>query len=257
VLQAFDVNVASLVAGLGIGGLAVALAAKDTIGNFFGSIAIFLDRPFQVGDWIVAGDLQGTVENVGFRSTQLRTVKDTVVSVPNAKLADEKIETFGARRYRLCRFDVGLKYSSSSDQIEAFCDGVRAIIAAHTKTRKDEVEVHFTGLGDSALTFMIHFYTTATAWSEELRVRHEVLMDIHRLVKDIGAEFAFPTRTLHLTQHEAEENVAPDVNALLQTIRGYGPGGERSRAPGPRILPAPPTEPAPAPEQQNAPPRAP
>jgi MscS family membrane protein len=257
VLQAFDVNVASLVAGLGIGGLAVALAAKDTIGNFFGSIAIFLDRPFQVGDWIAAGDLRGTVEAVGFRSTQIRTISDTIISVPNAKLADERIETFGARRWRHTRWDIGLQYDTTPDQIEAFCDGVRAILAAHTKTRKENIEVHFTDFGDSALTFMVHFYLIVADRSEELRVRHEILTDIHRLVHDIGARFAFPTRTLHVHNATPDQPRAPQVDELLQVIRAYGPGGAQVKPHGPRILPAPPVEPKPAPADQNAPPRDP
>lgn len=254
VLQAFDVNVGSLVAGLGIGGLAVALAAKDTIGNFFGSVAILLDRPFQIGDWVVTPDVQGTIEQVGFRSTQIRTIRDTVVSVPNAKLADSVIDNSGARRFRYVGLRVGLQYDTTPEQIEAFCDGVRAIIAAHPHTRKDEVQIHFHDFQDSALAISIQFYLVAPAYGAELRIRHEVLLDVVRLAKDLGVRFAFPTRTLHV---DAEPSASPSVDELLDVIKGYGPGGVHARPSGPRILPGPPTEPAPAPQQMSAPPRSP
>ncbi len=253
-LEAFDINVGSLIAGLGIGGLAVALAAKDTIGNFFGSVAIFLDRPFQIGDWVVLGpDVEGAVEHVGFRSTQIRTIRDTVVSVPNARLTDGNIENFGARRARRVSVTAGLQYGTTPEQAEAFCDGVRAIVAAHPHTRKEDVDVHLHDFGDSALAFMVHFYVVRPTWSGELRVRHEVLLDIVRLARDIGVSFAFPTRTLQM----AHEGKAPDVEALLDVIRSYGPGGAHAVAPGPRILPGPPSEPAPAPKADDGPPREP
>lgn len=254
VLQAFDVNVGSLVAGLGIGGLAVALAAKDTIGNFFGSVAIFLDRPFQIGDWVQTPDVQGTIEQVGFRSTQIRTLRDTLTSVPNAKLADAVVENFGARRYRLVRTVVGLQYDTAAERIEAFCDGVRAIVAAHPHTRKDEVQVHFHDFSDSALHVMMQFYVVVPDYSTELRIRHEVLLDIVRLARDLGVSFAFPTRTLQLAK---DTDAAPATNELLEIIKAYGPGGTKAVPSGPRILPAPPTEPRPAPQEPNAPPRNP
>lgn len=254
VLQAFDVNVGSLVAGLGIGGLAVALAAKDTIGNFFGSVAIFLDRPFQIGDWVVTPEVQGSIEHVGFRSTQVRTIRDTLTSVPNAKLADSVVDNFGARRFRHVRVIAGLQYDTTPDQLEAFCDGVRAIVAAHPHTRKDEVQVHFNDFQDSALAVFIQFYLVAPDYSTELRLRHEVLLDILRLAHDLGVSFAFPTRTLHLGKEVA---AAPAVEDLLEVIKGYGPGGDKVKPPGPRILPPPPSVPAPAPQEANAPPRNP
>src|SRR5690606_33156269 len=100
ILQNLNVNVASLLAGLGIGGLAFALAAKDTLANFFGSIMIFSDRPFQVGDWVKIGDAEGIVEEVGFRSSRIRTFYDSLLSIPNGKIVDTPIDNYGARVYR-------------------------------------------------------------------------------------------------------------------------------------------------------------
>ena len=253
-LQTFGVNVGSLVAGLGIGGLAVALAAKDTIGNLFGSVAIFLDRPFQLGDWVTAGDVEGTVEHVGFRSTQIRTVRDTVVSVPNARLADTNLDNWGARRARQVRYMLELDNDASPQQVEAFCDGVRAILTAHPHTRKEDIEVHLTNVLNGALTFIVQFYVLRPDWSGELRVRHEVLLDIARLANDVGMAFHYPTRTLRMG---SERSQAPTVESLLEVIKSYGPGGSKVKAPGPRILPPPPIEPVPAPKDAGAPPRTP
>jgi MscS family membrane protein len=249
VLQTLGVNVGALVAGLGIGGLAVALAAKDTIGNFFGSVALFLDRPFQLGDWVTAGDVEGTVEQVGFRSTQIRTVRDTVVSVPNAKLADTNLDNWGARRARQVRLLIGLEHGTSPEQVEAFCDGVRAVVAAHPHTRKEDVDAHLNDVSAGALTFLVQFYIVRPTWSAELRARHEVLVDVVRLARDIDVSFAYPTRTLRMAGEPAP--TAPGVDALLDVIRSYGPGGKNVQAPGPRILPAPPSEPVPAPKDTS------
>lgn len=258
VLQTFGVNVGSLVAGLGIGGLAVALAAKDTIGNFFGSVAIFLDRPFQLGDWVTAGDVEGTVEHVGFRSTQIRTVRDTVVTVPNAKLADTNLDNWGARRARQVRLFISVEHGASPEQIEAFCDGARAILAAHPHTKKEDIEVHLHDITQGALTFIMQMYIVRPTWSGELRVRHEVLVDIVRLASDIGLRLAYPTRTLRVDDAAARASEkAPDVETLRELIKSYGPGGAKAQAPGPRILPAPPSEPGPAPQSEGAPPRTP
>jgi MscS family membrane protein len=260
VLQTFGVNVGSLVAGLGIGGLAVALAAKDTIGNFFGSVAIFLDRPFQLGDWITAGDVEGTVEHVGFRSTQIRTVRDTVVTVPNAKLADTNLDNYGARRARQLRMHISVEHGATPEQIEAFCDGIRAIIAAHPHTKKEEIEAHLHDVTQGALTFIMQLYIVRPTWGGELRTRHELLVDIVRLANDIGLRIAYPTRTLRMTDANADRSDAsnvPDVDALRELIKSYGPGGAKAQAPGPRILPAPPSEPVPAPQSESSPPRTP
>jgi MscS family membrane protein len=247
VLQNLSVDVGSLIAGLGIGGLAVALAAKDTIGNFFGSIAIFLDRPFQIGDWIVSAHAEGTVEAVGFRSTQIRTIGDTVVTVPNAKLADDKIDNFGARKARRVKFTVALEHDTSPDQIEAFCDGVRAILNAYPYVDHERIEVHFNDLSGQSFDFLVHFYLVIPGWSSELRARHEILTDIVRLGRDMGVRLAYPTRTVDVPPAEKPEK--PSRDQLLAVIQRYGPGGTAVIPPGARVLPPPPQEPAPAPQR--------
>lgn len=137
ILQNNGYNVASLIAGLGIGGLAVALAARETLANFFGSLTIFLDRPFKIGDWIKTGSVEGTVEEVGFRSTRIRTFYNSLVSVPNSNLANTDIDNLGLRKYRRLKTVLNLTYSTTPEQMEAFVEGIKAIVKANKHFRQD------------------------------------------------------------------------------------------------------------------------
>ncbi|MEM6731118.1 MAG: mechanosensitive ion channel family protein, partial [Myxococcota bacterium] len=150
ILQNLNVDVAGLLAGLGIGGLAFALAAKDTVANLFGSATIFADRPFHVGDWINVMGVDGTVEVVGFRSTKLRTFYDSLVTIPNAKLADAVIDNYGARIFRRVYTRLGVTYDTPPEHLQAFVEGIRAIVQANPHTRKDKYEVHFNDYGPSS-----------------------------------------------------------------------------------------------------------
>lgn len=196
-LQFVGIDVGSLVAGLGIGGLAVALAAKDTIGNFFGSIAIFLDRPFQIGDWVTTGTghVEGTVESIGFRSTQIRTIRDTVVTVPNAKLADAEIDNWGARKHRRVRVVVPFALDTDPTQIDAFVTLLRAALAARTEVRKEGFDIHLHEFAEGTMQVLVHIYVAMPDWSQELAFRHQVLAEILRTAEDLGLKLASPTRT--------------------------------------------------------------
>ena len=239
VLQNLDIDVGSLLAGLGLGGLAIALAAKDTLANFFGSLTIFLDKPFQIGDWVAVAGAEGTIEEVGFRSTRVRTIYDSLVSVPNAKIVDASIDNYGQRRYRRILTTLQLAYRTPPLQVEALCDGVRAMIQAHPKTRKDAYEVHVSGLGESTVQVMVRFFLTVGSWSEELRHRHEIFLDVLRLADRLQVEWAYPTRTLHVASQAAANPAAAqpplDVEQLRQRVAEFAPGGSAVIAPGPRV----------------------
>ena len=227
-------NVASVLAGLGIGGLAVALAAKDTIANFFGSIMIFVDRPFSIGDWVKIEDVEGKVEEVGFRSTRIRTLADSVVTVPNARCMEAKIDNFGVRRYRRLQATLSLTYDTSFERLQAFVEGVRAIVAANDKTEKDKAEVHFAAFGASSLDVTLHCYLEAKTWTEELRGRHDLFLEILRLADALGVRFAFPTRTVHVetlaTATQLTTGARAESEKLAEIVRSFGPDGWR-RAP--------------------------
>ena len=196
--ESFHLPITSLVAGLGIGGLAFAFAAKDTIENLFGSVAVILDHPFSVGDWIVVDDVEGTVEDLGFRSTRIRTFYNSVVTVPNAILVRAKVDNYGRRQYRRFKTNITIAYNTPPDTIEAFCEGIREIIRTHPITRKDFFEVHLNQLADYSLNILVYMFFATSNWSVELRERHRLLMDIIRLADSLSVEFAFPTQTLHL-----------------------------------------------------------
>lgn len=235
ILQNLNVNVGSLLAGLGIGGLAVALAAKDTIANFFGSIMIFVDRPFQIGDWIVVDGVEGIVEEVGFRSTRIRTFQNSLVTLPNARFTETKIDNFGARQYRRVFVTLNLTYDTTPEQMQAFVEGVRAILQANPSTRKDYYEVHMSGFGAHSLDVMLYFFFEVPSWSDELRERHNVFLEIMRLARELGVAFAFPTRTLHLepTAQTASERRATEE--LARVVADFAPGGGLSRPRGPKL----------------------
>lgn len=236
VLQNLNVDVGGLLAGLGLGGLAFALAAKDTVANIFGSATIFADRPFHVGDWIGVAGVDGTVEQVGFRSTRLRTFHNSVVSIPNATIADSVIDNFGARKYRRVTTTLGLTYDTPAQKVQAFVEGIRAIILANEHTRKDFYEIHFKNFGPSSLDIMVYFFFEVATWSDELRERHNVMLEFLRLAEALGVSFAFPTQTLHVEslapQKEIPTHASKQAPQLAEVVNAFGPGGTSSQATG-------------------------
>lgn len=201
--DALGLDMKNLLAGLGIGGLAFAFAAKDTIANLFGSVMVILDRPFGVGDWVkIDRDLEGTVEEVGIRSTRIRTFYDSLISVPNGRLAHAHIDNFGQRKYRRLSTKIAIEYSTPPEKIEAFCEGIRQIIATHRWTRKNYFHVYLNELGSSSLDILLYVFWEVPGWSKELAERHRLLLDILRLGRELGVGFAFPTQTLHVFNEE-------------------------------------------------------
>ena len=228
VLGNLGVNVTSLLAGLGLGGLAVALAAQDTIRNLLGGVTIFADRPFQVGDWVVLKDIEGTVEHVGFRSSRVRTFYNSVVTVPNARIVDTHVDNMGLRQWRRYKTTLGLAYNTTPDQVQAFVEGVRALIRANPGMRKDFYIVEFHGFAASSLDVLVYCFINAPNWNDELRTRHVLNLDIMRLAEDLGIEFAFPTQTLHVASTPDQPEAVPEApgrETLGEVVEGYSPNG--------------------------------
>ncbi|MBN2309737.1 MAG: mechanosensitive ion channel family protein [Candidatus Hydrogenedentes bacterium] len=190
----------SVLAGLGLGGLAFALAAKDTLSNVFGSLTILLDRPFQIGDWIIVGDVEGSVETVGIRSTRVRTFYNSLITVPNSQLINATVDNMGARRFRRISTKIAVTYDTPPEKIEAFCEGIRELIRRHPYTRKDYFHVWLNEFAAASLNILLYCFHEAPDWSTELRERHRLYLDIIRLAKRLGVEFAFPTQTLYVRQ---------------------------------------------------------
>lgn len=203
----FGVDAATMLAGATIGGLAVALASQDTVKNLIGTIMIFLDKPFHIEDWIEAGEVVGTVEKVGFRSTSVRAADTSVYKIPNSKLSEIVINNKGLRLFRRYNTNLGLRYDTPPELIEAFVKGVREIIIAHPETRSDSFNVEFTGFGDSALLVMINVYFKSLAWGIEQSSKHRLHIAIVKLAKALGVDFAFPSTTVTIEQFPEKKGV--------------------------------------------------
>jgi len=191
-----------IVAGLSLGTFALGFAAKDSVENLFGTFTVLMDKPFQIGDWIISGDLEGTVELVGFRSTRIRTFYNSVITVPNSRFISSAVDNMGERRYRRIRTTLGLTYDTPPEKIEAFCEGVRELIRSHPYTRKDYYHVYLNGFGASSLDVMLYAFVETPEWATELREKHRLFADILRLAEKLGVSFAFPTQTVHLAKPE-------------------------------------------------------
>lgn len=213
-----NVDVTSLLAGLGLGGLAFALAAKDLLGNFFGSITVLLDRPFHIGDWVIVGDIEGSVETVGFRTTKIRTFYNSVITLPNSVLTTTKIDNMGVRRYRRMKTMLGLTYSTPPEKIDAFCEGIRTLIHLHPYMRKDYYQVYFNQYSAASLDILIYVFWQTPDWNTELRERHRFLLDILRLAKQLDVEFAYPTQTIYLKQNGDEAEAAAMATPFEPTM---------------------------------------
>lgn len=197
VLAELGYPVASLIAGLGIGGLAVALAAQKTFENVFGAFAIGLDQPFREGDYIGVDTVQGTVEAIGLRSTRIRTLDRTIVSIPNGKLADARVESFAARDRIRFTCDVRLGYSVTAAQVRAVVAGIDALLRAHPKIWPDPA-VRLEKLGDSSIEVDVLAWFATTDWNEFTVIRQEMLLGIMDVVEKAGTALAYPTQTVQV-----------------------------------------------------------
>jgi len=235
VLQNNGVQVWSFVAGLGIGSLAFALAAQDTVANLFGALNIFLDKPFQIGDWVKVGDVEGTIEEVGFRSFRVRTFYNSVVTIPNSTITTTNVDNLGVRPRRRCKITLGLTYDTPPDTLQAFVQGVRAILAAHPKVQKS-YDVHFSGFGASSLDILVNYHILAESWTEEMETRSANFLEFLRLAEALGVSFAFPSTSLYVESTPKDPMAAQerkDVQTLQQIASSFGPDGEHARPAGP------------------------
>lgn len=190
--------VASLLAGLGLGGLALALAAQKTVEHFFGSVSLAVDQPFRVGDFVKVDDFVGTVEAIGLRSTRSRTLDRTVISIPNGTLADQRLETFAARDRMRLACTVGLEYGTSAAQLRQVLAALEQVLRAHPKIWPDAVVVRFREFAASSLDIEVMAWFQTADWPEFQLIRQEVLLQFMQVVERAGTSFAFPTRTVHL-----------------------------------------------------------
>jgi MscS family membrane protein len=204
-LQNLGVNVLSALAGLGIGGLAFALAARDTAANIFGSFTIFMDKPFKLGDWVrISGTHEGIVEDIGLRTTRLRTFKQTLISLPNSVVANTSMENISARPTRRVYTTVGVTYGTPAEKIERLVEEIRNIIRENAFAVEEGMQVSFVDYAASSLNIMIYFFVKVGSWTEELQAKQEVFLAVKKKAEEMGVEFAFPTQTIHVESMPGE-----------------------------------------------------
>jgi MscS family membrane protein len=196
----FGVDPTTILAGASIGGLAIAFASQDTVKNLIGTVMIFVDKPFHIGDWIEGGGVVGSVEEVGFRSTRIRAADTSVYQIPNSKLSEIVIKNSGLLLFRRYNTTLGLRYDTPPELIEAFAKGVREIVLAHPDSKKDAVLVQFVEFGDSSLNIMLNMYFHNLAWGTMQESKHQIHIAIIRLAKELGVDFAFPSTTMMIEQ---------------------------------------------------------
>jgi len=192
VLQSSGINVMSLLAGLGIGGLALALAAQDTAANLFGSVTILSDQPFKIGDWIKVKDLEGNVEEIGFRSTRIRTFYNSLVTIPNSMMAKETIDNMGLRGSSRTMQELNLSYYTKPEMIEPFCQHLRDMLKQQQYVKKDGITVIFSGIKPASLTILVLFYVELPGLAQENQIKQEIFTNILKVANEMRVDFAIP-----------------------------------------------------------------
>jgi len=200
ILENFGYDITSLLAGLGLGGLAFALAAQDTVSNIFGSITVFSDKSFQLGDWISIGDIEGMVEEIGFRSTRIRRFDQALVTVPNSQFIKGGVINYSARKKRRIEFSLGITYGTSVSKIKEVLEGIKKIIEEDDRFDHSFYMVKFTEFGAYSLDIYIYCFTKTTVWTDFLTVRGEFNLKIMQLLEELGVDIAFPSQTIYLNK---------------------------------------------------------
>ena len=210
VLTLFEFDVATVVAGLGLGGLAFALAAQDTLKNFFGSLMLIADRTFRVGDLVRIGGNEGVVESVGLRTTRIRGLDDSLLTIPNSDLTTAHVTNFGARRHRRFRTKITLPYDTPPDRLIAFRDGILTLIRNHAQVRQQKFEVAVNDLGSSGIEVLIQMFFAVPDGHAELMARDEIIVDTLRLAERL--------------------DISLDLNPVAVDRGSSTPSGEANRA---------------------------
>ena len=198
-LMVWGINVTAVVASLGLGGLAFALAAKDTASNLFGSFALLADKSIRIGEWIKVGGVEGVVEDVGMRTTKIRSFQKSLITVPNSIVANSPIENFSRRGIRRIKMHIGLTYATNSEQIIQIIQDIKSMLQAHEGiSQSDSLMVNFDTFGDSSLNIFIYTFTKTANWAKYLEIREDIHLKIMEIVEKNGSGFAFPSQSIYV-----------------------------------------------------------
>ncbi len=191
----YDVN--GFLAGLGLGGLAFALAAKDAVSNIFGGIVIIMDKPFSVGDWIDTPSVEGTIEEMSFRSTKVRTFANALVTVPNSVVANEPVTNWTRMGKRRIMFNLGVTYTTPRDKLKNCVEQIKTMLEDHPDIHKETIFVRFDKFSESSLDIFLYFFTRTTVWAEYLKVKEDINFKIMEILEHEGVSAAFPSRSVY------------------------------------------------------------
>ncbi len=201
VLGEFGVNINGLITGVGLGGLTFALAAQDTASNIFGGLVIISDKPFAVGDWIQTASIEGTVEDISFRSTRIRTFDDALLVVPNSTLSSASITNWSKMNKRKVKFNIGLTYNTAPSQVKNIIADIETFLNSHKDIVSDTPLVKLDEFGSSSLNIMVMFFTSQTSLAELKRVREEINYEILDVVHRHESSFAFPSTSVYMEKN--------------------------------------------------------
>ena len=218
-LRHFGIDPTPALAGLGVGGIAVALAAQKTLENVIAGASLIFDQAVRVGDFLKMGEIQGTVDHIGLRSTRIRTLDRSVVSVPNSQIANASLETLSARDKFWFRHVVGLRYETTPKQLRDVVNGIRGMLATHPAADVESVRVRFFRLGAFSLDVEVYAYLFARDWNHFLELQEQLLFGVTEIIDGAGAQIAFPTQTMHLAENQG---AGDGSGALPATVGGIG-----------------------------------
>lgn len=217
ILVLLNINITALIAGISIGGLALALAAQDTVRNFIGSLMIFIDKPFQIEDWIEIDNMAGTVEEVGFRSTRIRLLDTSVISIPNGIISNKALKNKGLRVYRIFDSTLGITYDTPREYIEAFIKGLRKLAKDHPEVADNDY-IFLKDLGAYSINILFRVFLKTNIYKEELKLKEELTFLIMELAEELGVRFAFPSQTLYVEQLPGQKDLIPEYDMNKENI---------------------------------------
>lgn len=234
ILQEWNYDVNGVIAGLGLGGLAVSLAAKDTVENLFGFMAIVGDSPFLVGDYIKTPDVEGTVEHVGFRSTRVRQANQALVTVPNSKLASAPVLNWSRLYKRWYNTTIGIPYTATSDDLRTLVTQVREMLATREKVDQSSILVHFVDFASSGYQVLIRCYINLANWGEFTAEKEQINLAVMDILQELGLAVALPGQSLYVERGTAPSSdtprQSPPTTSNIPAVNpGYAQGGEQEK----------------------------
>lgn len=220
ILRLLEVNLTALIAGLSIGGLALALAAQDTVKNLISTVLIFFDHPYRLGDFIKAAGIEGTVVEIGFRSTRLMTIDSSIITIPNSVMINDQVVNLGARVFRLVHFMIAIVYSTPTDKIAVFVDQLRAMAADHPDTVKDKIMIFLSDLNSSSIDIRFRVPIEVNDIVKEYEVREELVTAVIHIARQMDVSFAYPSQSLYVEQFTAEfkKEISDDIPTTFTSM---------------------------------------